>query len=126
MKVGEKVKCDVDPKLFEYMDEQSQIVVHCMLATDEEEIYLRIWPSTYLVCRQTKTSVPLLHHENISVFPTWTPVAANSKHFFTLYFKGLPKGCKSFDLEERIPQSGGFVVRKIIRNEADVYRVVMD
>ena len=126
MEVEEKVKVEVDPQLTLNIDEASQVIVHCMFSAEDEELLLRIWPSTYLVCRQTKIAIPLAHQENISVFPTWTPVAPHSKHFFTLYFVGLPKECKSFDLEERIPQAGGFVIRNIIRNNADVYRVVID
>ena len=65
----------------------------------------------------------MIHAENISISPYWTPVPFMKDFWFTLIFSGLPKDCKSFDLKEVIPEEGGFFVESIKRNTSDVYRV---
>jgi len=45
------------------------------------------------------------------------------KNSYLIIFIPLPKSCDFFDLLEDIPESGGFFVRNIKRNKADVYHV---
>ena len=45
---------------------------------------------------------------------------------FTLIFTGLPKDCNYFDLFEKIPEPGGFLVKNIKRNNSDVYFIEID
>jgi hypothetical protein len=103
----------------EETEEQGIVIVHCRF---EGEGAIRIWRSTILLDQASNHQSRLLHAENISLYPKWTPVSAGG-HSFTLYFEGLPGTCKVFDLMEVIPQDGGFFIQGIVRNEADVYRV---
>jgi hypothetical protein len=103
---------------------EQQVVVHCRTYFNGSTL-LRIWPSTYLVpkannCKRAK----LLHAINIPTYPTWLSLeASQSPYFFTLIFEGLPKDCNIFDLNEEIPERGGFYCSDIIRNETDVYYI---
>ena len=63
----------------------------------------------------------LIHAENITMFPTWMNVGRKQTVNFTLIFTGLPRHCKQFDLIEKIPEEGGFVIKNIERNNTDVY-----
>lgn len=106
------------------VDEEKQVIVHCCFSNN----YLvgnliRIWRSTFLTDKFTGHQSKLLFWQNISEFPYWTEVPPVKEYWFTLIFEGLPKDCKIFDLEEIIPESDGFVVKDIDRNESDVYRV---
>jgi hypothetical protein len=65
----------------------------------------------------------LLTAINISFYPEWTRVKPYSRYDFTLIFEGLPKDCTVFDLEEDIPEPGGFFASNIKRNESDVYHL---
>lgn len=67
----------------------------------------------------------MVHAENISIYPEWQEVLDGSTAYFSLIFTGLPKSCRKFDLYERIPESGGFMVWGIERNETDVYYVII-
>lgn len=105
-------------------EEERQVIVHCCFQND----YLvgnlvRIWNTTFLVDKFTGERSKLLFWENISLFPYWTEVPAVKEYWFTLIFEGLPKDCKIFDLQEIIPESDGFFVEDITRNETDVYHV---
>ncbi len=123
--IAEVIKIQIASELTQNVDEENQVVVHCMFPAVNEENGLRIWPTTFLICRQTRVRVGLVHQENITMYPNWTWVPENTSYFFTLFFRGLPKGCRTFDLIEEIPQSGGFVVRNIVRNNSDVYKVAL-
>ena len=106
------------------VQEEKQVIVHCCYpATFQVGNLIRIWQSTFLVDERLNHRSSLLHHENISLFPYWTPVPPMQDYWFTLVFSGLPKDCKSFDLREEIPEEGGFLVKNIKRNGTDVYRV---
>lgn len=103
--------------------EERQVIVHCEFEA-EPGMLVRIWPSTFLVDCGGAGRAALLHAENISMAPVWTPV--NSKRYrFTLVFSALPDTCIMFDLREIIPEPGGFEVKNILRNRSDVYRVVL-
>lgn len=105
-------------------EEERQVIVHCCFpASPFLGNLIRIWHSTYLFDNQSDHRSKLIHAENISISPYWTPVPFMKDFWFTLIFSGLPKDCKSFDLKEVIPEEGGFFVESIKRNSSDVYRV---
>lgn len=82
---------------------------------------IRIWPQTVLV-EDTGSTRKLLKAFNISLYPEWTWVRNDSPyHHFTLVFEGLGKECRSFYLDERIPEEFGFYTEQITRNFSDVY-----
>lgn len=120
--VLEKIELQVDVKID--AEVESQVIVHCAYITGIFPVRIRIWPSTYLVDRNTGHKSKLLYSENIAKFPEWQPVIFGID--FTLVFEGLPKSCKVFDLFEDIPESGGFCAKDINRNNVDVYRVAID
>lgn len=84
---------------------------------------IRIWPSTFLVCRLSGHRSKLLHAEGIPHAPQWRTVPPGGVAYFTLIFTALPKECILFDLVEEIPDEGGFYTPAILRNGMDVYRV---
>lgn len=119
-KIAEEVLQSLQPKI----EEEKQVIVHCCFpATYFDGSLIRIWQSTYLIDDTLAHRSSLIHHENISLFPYWTEVPAFKDFWFTLIFSGLPKECKTFDLQEIIPEEGGFLVKNIKRNGTDVYRV---
>ena len=85
---------------------------------------VRIWPSARLRCRSTGIESKFIHAVGLSPFPTWTRVEPGGA--YTLLFEALPSDCQYFDLVEEIPQPGGLVVRDIVRNGKDVYRLGTD
>jgi hypothetical protein len=97
--------------------EERQTIVHCSCGDDYA---YRIWPSTYLIERESGRKAQLITAFNISFAPQWT---LNDGRGFTLIFQGLSKGCNLFDLIEEIPQEGGFEAKGILRNSSDVYQV---
>lgn len=106
------------------IEEEKQVIVHCCFpATFFAGSLIRIWNSTYLIDDRLAHRSTLIDHENISVFPYWTEVPPFRDFWFTLVFSGLPKECTTFDLQEIIPEEGGFHVKNIKRNGSDVYRV---
>jgi hypothetical protein len=107
-------------------DEKGYVYVHVSFPPPQDEMWIRIWRTTYLTDRNSPHESRLVHAENISYAPQWTSIPAGSHHSFLLIFEGLPKSCSVFDLIERIDQPGGFAVSGIVRNEADVYRVSLD
>jgi hypothetical protein len=110
-----KTEVKIEVKTLE--SEERQTIVHC---TCGEDYAFRIWPSTFLIERETDKRAKLITAFNISFAPQWT---LNDGRGFTLIFEGLSKGCVSFDLKEIIPQEGGFEVKDIKRNHMDVYHV---
>jgi hypothetical protein len=120
VKIEEKLKTELKNKF----QEEKQVAVHCNFKSPPGDIQLiRIWKSTFLIDNSTGHKSKLLYFENISLFPFWTPVEANTNYRFTLIFSALPNDCLFFDLYEEIPQSGGFHVSGIKRNSQDVYKV---
>ncbi|MFN8350902.1 MAG: hypothetical protein U0U25_05505 [Flavobacteriales bacterium] len=116
----------VEPALREELladvDERGQVTVCCRVPAGVTDM-VRIWRSTYLICRATGHRSALVHAEGISYAPYWTRVPRSEELHFTLVFTPLPAECIVFDLIEQIPQPGGFVVHGIIRNERDLYHV---
>ena len=103
--------------------EAGHVYVHCYFKNTFTNMMIRIWKSTFLIDQGSGTKSELVHIENISYAPEWTAVPDNQLFHFLLIFSALPKSCVKFDLLEDIPQSGGFHVTDIMRNEQDVYRV---
>lgn len=116
----------LDPELLAELltevEERGQVTVHCSILTEYADM-IRIWSSTFLVCKLTGHRSRLLHAEGIAYAPVWQEVNPGKPVAFTLLFESLPKDCILFDLVEEIPQPGGFFVPAILRNDPDVYRV---
>lgn len=106
------------------IEEEKQVIVHCCFpASPFWGNLIRIWNTTYLIDGTSGNRSKLIHAENISIYPNWTPVPFMRDFWFTLVFSGLPKDCKSFDFKEVIPEEGGFFVKSIKRNTSDIYRI---
>ena len=123
-----KPKVEIDPDILaltkEILSDESQVIVHCIITAPwYSEIGIRIWPSTYLFDTASPHKSELVHFENITPYPEWKYIPAASTSLFTLFFSGLPDDCSSFDLIEQIPESFGFQILGIDRNETDVYYV---
>ncbi|MFM8347265.1 MAG: hypothetical protein ACKOAR_04395 [Bacteroidota bacterium] len=103
--------------------EQGHVYVHCHFQNGPSDSLVRIWRSTYLVPNGSPERSALIHAENISFAPQWTPMPRNREFRFLLIFEGLPRDCARFDLFEDIPEAGGFFVGDIARNSTDVYHV---
>ncbi|MCS5488911.1 hypothetical protein [Algoriphagus limi] len=103
---------------------EQQVIVHCQI-NPGFFIYplIRIWPTTFLKPKGSSNRSKLLHAFNISFYPEWLEIYPFRTHVFTLIFEGLPKDTVKFDLEEEIPEPGGFFVPDISRNASDVYKV---
>jgi hypothetical protein len=100
--------------------------VHCHYENEYDEMFIRVWRSTFLVDRTSDSRTSLVHAENISYAPVWTHIPGKQTYTFLLIFSRLPGDCKVFDLIEDIPQAGGFHVSGIARNEQDVYHVTIE
>ena len=117
--VDMEVLASIHPELLN----DAYMYVHCHFENSDEDMLIRIWRSTFLVDRSSASRAELVHAENITYAPQWTLVPDHQPFSFLLIFARLPKSCTLFDLLEDIPQSGGFFVRDIVRNESDVYHV---
>ena len=121
----EKPRTKIDKKVLkaleEYASTEGQVVIHGLVKTGTEDMFIRIWSTTFLLDQHSSHQSELVHFEKISGFPTWTLVPARTEFVFTLIFSALPKSCIIFNLEEHIPQSNGFKVLNILRNNTDVY-----
>jgi hypothetical protein len=117
--VEPEVLVSIDPKVLK----DAYVYVHCYFKNDWNEMLIRIWRSTFLIDRTSGSRSELVHAENISFAPQWKMISGNTTFSFLLIFSALPKDCKVFDLLEDIPQSGGFFISNITRNELDVYHV---
>ena len=102
---------------------ESQVTVHCTFNSTHGFNSIRIWESTFLLDKDSNHSSKLVETNNITLYPVWTFLRIGEVKQFTLFFNGLPKGCKKFDLVEIIPESGGFEILEIDRNESDVYNI---
>lgn len=102
---------------------ESHVYVHCYFNNTEKDMLIRIWKTTFLIDAHSGHRSKLVHAENISYAPIWTPIPNNGQYQFLLIFEALPKGCDAFDLVEEIPQPGGFYIPAIMRNKTDVYHV---
>lgn len=103
--------------------EQGHVYVHCHFHNGSSDSLIRIWRSTYLIPQGSSERSALVHAENISFAPQWTPMPKNREFRFLLIFEGLPRDCTMFDLLEDIPEAGGFFAGDIERNSTDVYHV---
>lgn len=112
-----KTEVEVAEKIETLTEAERQTIVHC---TCGETYAYRVWPTTYLIERDTGKRAKLITAFNISFAPQWT---LNDGKGFTLIFEGLSKECAVFDLVEQIPQAGGFEATGILRNNSDVYQV---
>ncbi|MGE5521525.1 MAG: hypothetical protein ACM3VS_16485 [Candidatus Dadabacteria bacterium] len=114
-----QTKVHVDTEVYEEVSEERQAIVH-VTCTDQVFgiLFIRIWPSTFLVQRDG-TRKKLLHSFNIGKYPKY--LAVPDGHVFTLVFEALDKGCDRFDLLEDIPEPGGFFIKDVNRNKTDVY-----
>lgn len=117
--VETEVLTSIDPGVLE----DAHVYVHCYFMNDLDEMLIRVWRSTFLIDKACGARSELIHAENISYAPQWTIIPGKKTFSFLLIFSALPKDCKVFDLLEDIPQSGGFFVSGIKRNELDVYHV---
>lgn len=115
-KIKTKTKTKAKTKTLDAKERQT--IVHC---TYNPEAAVRVWPSTFLVEKETGRRARLITAYNISFAPEWT--FATNGNRFTLIFEGLSKGCASFDLVEDIPLPDPFIVKDIPRNKTDVYNV---
>ena len=107
------------------VEEEIQIIVHCRFdAPGNEDALIRIWNTTYLIDHASDYKSDLLFAYNISLYPVWDLLPANSTKKFTLVFGGLPKSCKVFDLVEMTNNWDGFVSKGIVRKKEDVYHIV--
>jgi hypothetical protein len=120
-------KPEVDAEILTSIDpstlEDSYVYVHCYFENTSDDMLIRIWRSTYLIDRASGSRSALIHAENISYAPMWTMIPKKGQFSFLLIFSALPKDCTVFDLLEDIPQSGGFFIQGIQRNQLDVYHV---
>lgn len=121
----DKPKTKIDKKILkalqEYASTEGQVVIHGLVKPQSLDMFIRIWPTTFLFDQHSSHQSELVHYEKISGFPVWTLVPSKTEFVFTLIFSGLPKSCIIFDLVELIPQSNGFSVKNILRNSTDVY-----
>lgn len=120
--VGTEILTSIDPHTLE----DSHIYVHCHYKNEYDEMFIRVWRSTFLIDRTSNARAQLIHAENISIAPVWTIIPGKMEYTFLLIFSSLPKDCNVFDLIEDIPQSGGFHVSGITRNQQDVYHVTIE
>jgi hypothetical protein len=102
------------------VEEEKQTIVHCKVSSAGG---MRIWKTTYLVQNTGRKSQLILAH-GISVAPSWCRGnIINGLGQFTLIFEGLDKECKSFYLDEIIPERNGYFSEVVKRNSVDVYNV---
>lgn len=121
-----KTKEETKTKVQEESLEEKQVIVHCTFNSPPGAMQLiRVWKTTFLADKHSSHRSKLLFHENITLYPYWTPVDGGAIHRFTLIFSGLPSSCIVFDFLEDIPQSGGFYVPSIVRNKMDVYHITI-
>jgi hypothetical protein len=103
---------------------EGQVIVHGLFKSPPaENVFIRIWPTTFLFDKHSDHRSELVWCDKIALFPQWTEVSADTFFTFTLVFTALPSSCTVFDLAEVIPESGGFFIGDIIRTSEDVYYV---
>lgn len=120
-----KIEKATHHKLLNQVKEEAQVIIHCSYTGTMWGDKIRIWKSTFLYAKDSSHRSKLVHVENITMHPTWMNVDRGQTVNFTLIFTGLPKHCKQFDMIEKIPEAGGFVIKNIERNNSDVYLLDM-
>ncbi len=98
--------------------EERQTIIHC---TYNPMHAVRIWPSTFLIEKESGRRAKLITAFNISFAPEWTIGSLSNR--FTLIFEGLSKDCSQFDLMEIISLPEPFVGLNIQRLQSDVYNI---
>ena len=58
------------------------IYVHCHYQNELDEMFIRIWPSTFLADRHSGARTQLVHVENISYAPVWTHIPGRKEYSF--------------------------------------------
>jgi hypothetical protein len=102
-------------------------MIHCRCVSKGNfDSWIRIWKTTYLIDPASEYKSDLLFAYNISFYPIWDLLPANSSKKFTLVFGGLPKNCRVFDLIEVADGNGEFKFKGIIRNKEDIYYVIIN
>ena len=119
-----KIDKRLKEELLSQIQEEGMVIVNCS-HTSTLGTNIRIWNSTVLIDRESGSRSRLLHALNITIAPMWMEVPAGSTLRFTLLFSSLPKTCVIFDFLEDIPESGGFAIQGIKRNNSDVYNVTI-
>ena len=104
-------------------EKEHQVIIHCIHTAGADGMYIRIWPTTFLIAKGVQHRSELVLAENIPMAPEWMNVPPGSTVQFSLIFTGLPKSCLFFDLVEEIPEPGAFLFPNIQRNESDVYTI---
>ncbi|MEI8110213.1 MAG: hypothetical protein WCH59_04410 [Chitinophagia bacterium] len=116
-----KIEKATHHKLLNQVKEEAQVIIHCSYTGTMWGDKIRIWKSTFLYAKNSIHRSKLVDVKNITMHPAWMNVDRGQTVNFTLIFTGLPKHCKQFDMIEKIPEPGGFVIKKIERNNSDVY-----
>lgn len=121
-------KIDIAPELLEQCSilEEKQVIVHCTVTGIPYYNTFRVWPTIYLIPKESDKKSKLLHYFNIEMYPASQLIGATGQNHFTLIFEGLAPSCNYFDILEIIPEMGAFEARNIARNESDVYSVIFD
>lgn len=127
-----KPKVDISPSILEdlqtQIQEEGQVIIHFLFKNDFWiGTKIRIWPTSYLYDQGSCHISKLVHCENIVLAPHWQEVVIGDQCYFTLIFSGLPRDCSTFDfIEDCGSEGGGFAVKDIPRNEADIYYFRID
>ena len=88
-----KEQIEIAPELLQQIEaeEEKQVIVHVIIdATANENLQVRVWPSVFLLPKDSNSKCRLLHHFNIAMYPEWQQLSANESLRFTLVFEGLP------------------------------------
>ena len=121
-------KIEIAPELLEQCKtlEEKQVIVHCTVTGIPYYNTVRVWPTIYLIPKESDKKSKLLHYFNIVMYPATQFIEATGQHHFTLIFEGLAPGCRYFDILEIITETGAFEARNIARNASDTYQVVFN
>jgi hypothetical protein len=84
---------------------------------------IRIWPSTFLLDRDSAHTSALVDWKGITAYPDWTWIRWGAPHPFALIFEPLPRSVRVFDLQEIIPEPRGWHFPGIARKAQDVYHL---
>lgn len=107
----------------DYKSKDNDVIVTCSIIGRKDDDRIRIWDNTYLLDKQSNFRSYLKHVKGITIYPEWTTLRKEETMNFVLFFEKLPSNCIIFDLLEDIPESGGFYVKDIVRNQTDRYSI---
>ncbi|MBT8327115.1 MAG: hypothetical protein KJP21_05290 [Bacteroidia bacterium] len=121
------LEIEVTPEIFSNIEEEGQVIVHCSFHNQyPEDMGVRVWKSTFLICEESGFKSQLIRAFNVPYQPQWYWVAPGATKKFTMIFEKLPKSCNLFTFIEVINQPGPFIVTGIRRNNRDVYQIRLD